>query len=86
MNIETIYAVIASVFIIVVFIFLFITKTPKNATLKKIQEDRKSKEKQKLLRFTRGNKALTPEQQEELFLLNQKNLNTLKRMWKNEHL
>jgi len=57
-------------------------------TFKKRQNEKSQKNKthQKLLRFTRGNKTLTPEQQKELFYLNKKNLDTLKNEWKNEHL
>lgn len=56
------------------------------------QETQKQKE-QKLFRFTRGNKALNPQQQQELFYLNERNLKEIKRgltemknTWKNEHL
>jgi len=65
---------------------LFKKKHKKHGT-----ETQKQKE-QKLLRFTRGNKALTLEQQIELFYLNEKNLREIKRgltelknQWRNEH-
>lgn len=44
------------------------------------------KKKSQLLRFTRGNKALTPAQQEELKRVTESNLRILKQQWKDEHL
>lgn len=45
-----------------------------------------NKKKQKLLRFQRGNKTLTPSQQRDLDRLNANNIYILKQMWKDEHL
>lgn len=66
-------------------------KLKNNGTLSFKTSEPRSKNKlykkaQNLLNVSRGNKALTPEQQKELFEINKKNLQTLKTMWKNEHL
>lgn len=45
-----------------------------------------NKKAQNVFNVKRRNKALTPEQQKELFEINKKNIQTLKQMWKNEHL
>lgn len=45
-----------------------------------------NKKKSKLLRFQRGNKTLTPEQQKDLDRLNKQNFAILKQMWNDEHL
>lgn len=55
-------------------------KTLKNGTSSQI------KKKQKLLRFKRGNKALTPEQNRELHIISQQNYRALLNRWKDEHL
>lgn len=53
---------------------------------KRHESTQKNKKKSKLLRFQRGNKTLTPEQQKRLEALDKHNLSLLKQMWQDEHL
>jgi len=74
---------IAAWFTIAVFLFQIYTSTPKK---RKNERSPQNKKKSKLLRFQRGNKTLTPEQQKELEKVSKSNYATLKQMWKDEHL
>lgn len=50
----------------------------KKKSLNNVKETQKQAQ-QKLFRFTRGNKALTPEQQLELFRINEANLKAIQK-------
>jgi len=76
---------IVLIWLIAVFALIYFNHS---LTKKKTKNERTPphKKKPQLLRFQRGNKTLTPDQQKELETISQQNYRALLNRWKHEHL